>query len=89
MIIMQCNANGIGLNIACEAWLMQSLPGKTIISCFVVIAEVAETRHPNIASNEHTDGVIHLSSLIVVIKQEEHLDPEQSINARYAQVQKC
>ena len=49
------------------------LPGEGKVASLVVVAEVAKASHPDIACYEHSDGIVHLLGLKVMIQQKQHL----------------
>ncbi len=48
-------------------------PAKAEVLGLVVVGEVAEAGHPDIAGDEHADGVVDLARVEVVVQQEQDL----------------
>lgn len=55
-------------------------PAKGEVLEAVVVGEIAETRHPDISSDENADGIVDFLGFKVVVQEEQHLagPPQQA-----------
>lgn len=60
---------------------LSAIPWKGEVACLVVVGEVAEASHPDIAGDKHPDGIVHFFGLKVVVQQKEHLHTQTDRHA--------